>query len=49
METDNAGAAGGAAIYALVERFELRDERDALRLKRTPSLRGYRILPIRLR
>lgn len=42
---------GRAALLALVQRFdqiELAVDRSALRLTSTPSLRGYRSLPVRL-
>ncbi|MFZ1489829.1 MAG: cytochrome P450, partial [Ilumatobacteraceae bacterium] len=41
-----------AALRQLVQRFdsiELAVDRSALQIKRSPSLRGYRSLPLRLR
>lgn len=43
---------GRAALLALVQRFdeiELAVQRSALRFKRTPSLRGFQTVPVRLR
>jgi cytochrome P450 len=43
---------GRSALLALVQRFdeiELAVDRSALQFKPTPSLRGYRSLPVRLR